>query len=227
MYEFDDSRLEKLAGMREEGVSPYPHNFSVTHTAAEAVEMMGDRDNEALSEDETEVTVAGRLMFRNLMGKAGFARIQDRSGRVQVYVKKSIVGEEAFATWKRLDVGDHIHVSGRFMRTRTGEATIQATTLALAGKCIASMPDKHKGITDIEFKSRQRHVDLFGPASAETFRRRSESSYTREFFAARDYLRWNADDARHPRRRDGTTVHHPSQCPRHGPLHAGRASALP
>ena len=190
MYEFDDSRLEKLADMREEGVSPYPHNFTVTHTAAEAVEMMGDRDNETLAEDETVVTVAGRLMFRNLMGKAGFARIQDRSGRVQVYVKKNIVGEEAFATWKRLDVGDHIHVSGRFMRTRTGEATIQATTLALAGKCIASMPDKHKGITDIEFKSRQRYVDLFmDPASAETFRRRSEIvRYTREFFAARDYL---------------------------------------
>jgi lysyl-tRNA synthetase class 2 len=190
MYEFDDSRLEKLATMRDEGVAPYPHNLSVTHTATEAVAMMGDRDNDTLAEDETVVTVAGRLMFRNLMGKAGFARIQDRSGRVQIYVKKNIIGEEAFATWKRLDVGDHIHVSGRFMRTRTGEATIQATTLALAGKCIASMPDKHKGITDIEFKSRQRYVDLFmDPDSAETFRRRSEIvRYTREFFAARDYL---------------------------------------
>ena len=124
------------------------------------------------------------------MGKAGFARIQDRSGRIQVYVKKNILGEDAFAVWKKLDVGDHIHITGRFMRTRTGEATVQATTLALAGKCIASMPDKHKGITDIEFKSRQRYVDLFmDPESAETFRRRSEIvRYTREFFAARDYL---------------------------------------
>ena len=73
MYEFDQSRLEKIASLREEGVEPYPHNMSVTHTAAEAVGMMGDRDNEALAEDSTEVTVAGRLMFRNLMGKAGFA----------------------------------------------------------------------------------------------------------------------------------------------------------
>jgi lysyl-tRNA synthetase class 2 len=190
MYEFDDSRLEKLATMREEGAEPYPHNLSVTHTAAEVVSMMGDRDNETLSADPTEVTVAGRLMFRNLMGKAGFARIQDRTGRVQIYVKKNIIGEDAFATWKRLDVGDHIHVTGRFMRTRTGEATISAITLVLAGKCIASMPDKHKGITDIEFKSRQRYVDLFmDPASAETFRRRSQIvHYTRAFFAARDYL---------------------------------------
>ena len=190
MYEFDESRLEKIAALREEGIEPYPHNLAVEHTAAQAVEMMGDRDNESLAADETEVTVAGRLMFRNLMGKAGFARIQDRSGRVQVYVRKNTVGDEAFAIWKRLDLGDHIRVTGRFMRTRTGEATINAQTLTLAGKCIASMPDKHKGITDIEFKSRQRYVDLFmDPESAETFRRRSEIvRYTREFFAARDYL---------------------------------------
>jgi len=190
MYEFDESRQEKIAGLREEGIEPYPHNLSVTHTAAEAVALMGDRENEALAEDPTEVTVAGRLMFRNLMGKAGFARIQDRSGRVQVYLKKNTIGEEAFAIWKKLDVGDHVHIRGKFMRTRTGEATIQALTLSLAGKCIASMPDKHKGITDIEFKSRQRYVDLFmDPDSAETFRRRSEIvRYTRQFFTDRDYL---------------------------------------
>ena len=106
MYEFDDSRLEKLATMRDEGVAPYPHNLSVTHTATEAVAMMGDRDNDTLAEDETVVTVAGRLMFRNLMGKAGFARIQDRSGRVQIYVKKNIIGEEAFATFTEDGLGD-------------------------------------------------------------------------------------------------------------------------
>ena len=190
MYEFDESRLEKIANMREEGLEPYPHNMSVTHTAAEAVAMMGERDGEELGQDATEVTLAGRLMFRNLMGKAGFARIQDRSGRIQIYINKKNIGDDAFAVWKKLDVGDHIHVRGRFMRTRTGEATIQAGSLALAGKCIASMPDKHKGITDIEFKSRQRYVDLFmDPESAETFRRRSEIvRYTREFFNERDYL---------------------------------------
>jgi lysyl-tRNA synthetase class 2 len=190
MYEFDESRLEKVASLREDGIEPYPHNLTVLHTAAQAIEMIGERDNETLSEDTTEVTIAGRLMFRNLMGKAGFARIQDRSGRIQVYVKKNIIGDDAFAIWKRLDVGDHVHVTGRFMRTRTGEATIQARTLVLSGKCIASMPDKHKGIKDIEFKSRQRYVDLFmDPESAETFRRRSEVvRYTREFFSARDYL---------------------------------------
>ncbi|MGB0641558.1 MAG: lysine--tRNA ligase, partial [Myxococcota bacterium] len=88
MYEFDTERLDKVEGLREDGVAPYPHNLSVTHTASEAVALMGDRDNEALGQDETVVTIAGRLMFRNLMGKAGFARIQDRTGRVQVYIKK-------------------------------------------------------------------------------------------------------------------------------------------
>ena len=75
MYEFDDSRLEKVTGMREEGNEPYPHNLSVTHTAAQAVALMGERDNEALAEDPTSVTVAGRLMFRNLIWREKASRI--------------------------------------------------------------------------------------------------------------------------------------------------------
>jgi len=190
MYEFDADRQGKLDALREEGINPYPHGLKTTHTAAEAVALIGDRDNDALEADGTIVTLAGRLMFRNLMGKAGFARIQDRSGRVQIYVKKNIVGEETFAVWKKLDLGDHIHVTGTFMRTRTGEATVCATSLQLASKCIASMPDKWKGVTDLEFKSRQRYVDLFMDAdSRETFQRRSAVvRYIRDFFEARDFL---------------------------------------
>jgi len=190
MYEFDAERQAKVEGLREDGINPYPHGLKTTHTAVQALELMGDRDNEALGEDATTVTLAGRLMFRNLMGKAGFARIQDRTGRIQVYLKKNILGEEAFALWKKLDVGDHICVTGTFMRTRTGEATINATHLQLAAKCIASMPDKWKGVTDIEFKSRQRYVDLFmDQESQETFRRRSAAvRYIRDFFEAREFL---------------------------------------
>jgi lysyl-tRNA synthetase class 2 len=190
MFEFDADRQAKIQSLRDDGVNPYPHGLKITHTAAEALELMGDRDNEALSEDPTTVTIAGRLMFRNLMGKAGFARIQDRSGRIQIYLKKNILGEEAFALWKRLDLGDHVHITGTFMRTRTGEPTICAAQLQLAGKCIASMPDKWKGVTDIELKSRQRYVDLMmDPASRETFRRRSASvRYIRDYFESRDYV---------------------------------------
>jgi lysyl-tRNA synthetase class 2 len=190
MYEFDQSRLEKVSTMRDEGIAPYPHGLAITHTAAEAAELMGERDNETLGQDPTVVTIAGRLMARNLMGKAGFARVQDRSGRIQVYVKKDLLGEEGFAVWKKLDLGDHVHVRGRFMRTRTGEATLCASELTLAAKCMASMPDKWKGVTDLEFKSRQRYVDLFMDGdSRETFRRRSEIvRYIRNYFAELDYL---------------------------------------
>jgi lysyl-tRNA synthetase class 2 len=190
MYEFDAERQAKVDGLREQGINPYPHGLKTTHTAVEALELMGDRDNEALGEDDTSVTLAGRLMFRNLMGKAGFARIQDRTGRIQIYLKKNILGEEGFALWKKLDIGDHVHICGTFMRTRTGEPTICATALQLAGKCIASMPDKWRGVTDIEFKSRQRYVDLFmDQQSMQTFRRRSAAvRYIRDYFEARDFL---------------------------------------
>jgi lysyl-tRNA synthetase class 2 len=190
MYEFDADRLAKVDRLRESGIEPYPHGFKVTHTTAEARELMGDRDGEALAADDTEVVIAGRLMARNLMGKAGFARIQDRTGRVQVYVKKNNIGEAAFELWKRLDLGDHVHVSGTFMRTRTGEATVCAKTLVLASKCIASMPDKWKGVTDLEFKSRQRYVDLFMDMdSREHFQRRSAIvRHCRRFLEDRDFV---------------------------------------
>jgi lysyl-tRNA synthetase class 2 len=190
MYEFDARRTEKLEVLREAGITPWPHGLKVSHTAAQARELIGERSQEELSEDETVVTLAGRVLFKNEMGKAGFARIQDRSGRIQLFVKKNIIGEEAFVTWKKLDVGDFVHITGRFMRTRTGEATVNCQTFQLAAKCINSMPDKHKGLTDPEFRNRHRYVDLFmNEESREVFRRRSQIvRLIRDFFEARDYL---------------------------------------
>ena len=190
MYTFDQERLDKLAAMREEGIEPYPHGLHVTHTAAGVLALIGDREADDLQADETVVTLAGRVMFKNEMGKAGFARILDPSGRIQVYVRKNTVGEAAFGVWKRLDLGDHIHFSGRLMRTKTGEPTIMAETFALAAKCSSSLPDKHKGLTDVEQRSRQRYVDLFvNEESRETFRRRSEVVRgIRRFFEDRGFM---------------------------------------
>lgn len=190
VYTFNPERIAKLAALREAGIEPFPHNLHVNDTIAEVIALIGERDNEALSEDETVVTIAGRLMFKNEMGKAGFARIQDRSGKIQVFVKKNIIGEEPFAAWKKLDLGDHIHVTGRLMRTRTGEPTVRAETLVLSAKCISSLPDKHKGFTNPEQRSRQRYVDLFiNEETRETFRRRSAVvRYIREFFENRDFM---------------------------------------
>ncbi len=190
MYEFDSRDLSRLADLREAGVNPYPHHLSITHTLAETLAMMGEREKEELNEDETLVTVAGRLLFKNEMGKAGFGRIQDRSGICQIYVRKNTIGEAAFDAWKKSSLGDHVHLTARFMRTRTGEPSLKAQDFTLASKCLSSLPDKHKGLTDVESRSRQRYVDLFmNEESRETFRRRSRIVHLiRCFFSDRDYM---------------------------------------
>ncbi len=191
MYEFDARRLQKLDVLRDSGVTPFPHNLRVSHTTAEVLALIGDRTDASLSADETEVTFAGRLMFKNEMGKVGFARLQDRTGRLQVFVRKNSLPEGVFnQVWKKLDTGDHVWVRGRMMRTRTGEATVRASELVLAAKCIANLPDKHKGATDPEFRNRHRYVDLFiNPESRETFKLRSKVvRAVRDFFEARDFV---------------------------------------
>ncbi|MCB9779394.1 MAG: lysine--tRNA ligase [Alphaproteobacteria bacterium] len=190
MYEFDDRRLEKLQLLRDSGIAPYPHGLSVQHSAAQVLELIGERDNDALAADETLVTLAGRLLFKREMGKAGFGQIQDPTGRLQIFVRKNDLGDDGFAVWRKLDMGDHVHIVGRLMRTRTGEASVHVQQLSLAAKCIASMPDKHKGIEDAEFRNRHRYVDLFmNPDSRETFARRSEViRRTRRFFEDRGFM---------------------------------------
>lgn len=209
MYEFDDERIQKVETLRAAGVQPYPHNLHVTHTTADVLALIGDRSAEALSADETVVTLSGRLMFRNKMGKAGFGRVQDRAGRIQFYIRRDtseaqlcdandpknggfhVISPADFErVWKKLDVGDHVHFSGRLMRTRTGEPTVNVQRIVLSSKCMNSLPDKHKGITDIEFRSRQRYVDLFMNEEArETFRHRFQIvRYIRNFFEQRDFM---------------------------------------
>jgi len=190
MVEFDPARLAKLDALRAAGTEPYPHGLRVTHRLDEVRALIGEREEAALAEDPTVVTISGRVMFRNEMGKAGFARIQDRTGRLQVYIRKDNVGDDAFALWRRLDLGDHVVVTGRLMRTRAGEPSVNASQLALASKCIASLPDKWRGISDPEFRNRHRYVDLFmDPDSAAVFRARSRIvSYIRHFFEDRDFV---------------------------------------
>ncbi len=190
MFEFDPSRVEKIAALREAGIAPYPNGFPVENVLSEVLEAAGDRDNEALEADESRFVVAGRLRFKNEMGKAGFARIQDRSGRLQIYVKKNIIGEEAFLTWKKLDLGDWVWVRGSLMRTRTGEVTLKAEEIRLYAKCMQSLPDKHKGFTDPESRQRMRYLDLvMNDASRATFLMRSQVvREIRAFFDNRGFV---------------------------------------
>ena len=190
MYTFERDRLQRLQELREAGINPYPHYLKTTHTLSDARELIGDREKAELETDETTVVVAGRIMFKRAMGKAGFAHIQDRSDKLQIYINKKVVGDEAFTSWKSCAMGDHIHITAKLMRTRTGEPTLNVIEFALSAKCISSMPDKHKGMTDIESRSRSRYVDLFmNEESKETFKRRSKAiSLTRQFFEERAFM---------------------------------------
>jgi lysyl-tRNA synthetase class 2 len=189
MFEFDPQRLEKLALLREMGIPPYPNGLEVKNALADVVAAGGDRDGEDLDSDDTEFTVAGRLRFKNEMGKAGFARLQDQSGPLQIYVRKNDLGEDAFATWKKLDLGDWVWVQGTMMRTRTGELTLKATSLRLYAKCIESLPDKHHGFTDPEARQRMRYLDLvMNDSTRDTFLARSRIvREIRTFFDSRGY----------------------------------------
>ena len=164
----------------------------------------GPVSTEELAAEHIEVSVAGRLMAIRLQGKAGFAQVQQAGERIQIYVRKDDVGEDAFALYKLLDLGDHIGVKGYLMRTRTGELTVHAQALTFLAKAMLALPDKFHGLEDTELRYRQRYVDLFvntghgakaegeaeGPGNVrEVFvKRAAVLRAMRRFFDARGYL---------------------------------------
>jgi lysyl-tRNA synthetase, class II len=189
MNDFDEEFLAKLAALRSAGIDPYPNGLVVTHTAAHLRAAHGSLPPDSRLE-ETEVAVGGRVMFRNRMGKALFLRIADRSGRIQVYLRKEEVGDDTFELLKGLDVGDFVWARGFVMTTRTGELSVQAREARLAAKILTTFPDRWHGLHDIELRSRQRYVDLFlSEETQDVFRKRSAIvRWLREFFHARDYI---------------------------------------
>ena len=201
MYEFDSSRIGKANQLAAEGVPPWPHGLRITHTAAEirhavavfeAAARAGQADDAPvdLAPLGDQFVVGGRLLFKNEMGKAGFGRVLDRTARIQIYTKRDVLGEDVFALWKKLDLGDIVWVRGSLMRTRTGELTLQAHELRLASKCTRSLPDKFHGMSDPESRQRQRYVDLFvnDEARAVFLTRSKVVSYIRHFFEDQDFV---------------------------------------
>jgi lysyl-tRNA synthetase class 2 len=155
-------RREKLDRIRELGVDPYPYSFPRTHRAQEVL----DRAAELEASHET-VALAGRLMALRGMGKSAFAHVQDASGRIQIYVKKDIVGENPYEVFKLLDIGDHIGLKGYVFKTKTGETSIHVDEFVLLAKNLRPLPVvKEKeghlfdAFTDKETRYRQRYVDL-------------------------------------------------------------------
>jgi len=183
-------RLARLQALCDEGIRPYPNDFKPDITCAEVTERYGELTEEELSASTDTVRLAGRIMAKRDFGKASFIHIQDRSGRLQAYVKKDVVGDEAFARFKKLDVGDIVGLEGRLFRTRTKELTVEVKTLTLLTKGLHSLPEKWHGLKDVEARYRQRYLDLMvNPGVKDVFLKRTEIiRYLREFLTERGYL---------------------------------------
>ncbi len=167
-------RREKLARLRARGIDPYPPRVHRTHTAAEASPRSSSGSRPARRAMRPVVSVAGRITALRDMGKAAFLDVRDGSGRIQCYLKKDIIGEDAYAGIADLDLGDFLGVSGRLFRTRTNEITVEATEYVVLAKALRPPPEKWHGIEDVEMRYRQRYLDLLGNADVrEIFRKRS------------------------------------------------------
>ena len=162
-------RREKLGKLTAEGQDPFRKTkFSVTAHSGEVKGNFGAWEGK-------EVSVAGRLMSRRVMGKASFSHIQDGEGRIQIYVTRQDVGEDVYASYKKdFDIGDIVGVRGTVFRTQTGEVSIHATHFEMLTKSLLPLPEKYNGLQNVDMKYRLRHVDLIMNEDVkETFRRRS------------------------------------------------------
>jgi len=188
-HAFIRERLKKLEDLSRDGIDPYPSTFPVTYQAGDLTSRYASADDARLASVEA-VALAGRILSLRGHGKASFAHLKDRTGRIQIYVRQDAVGESAYGLFRRLDVGDFLGVRGRLFRTKTGELTIQADSLVLLAKALRPLPDKWHGLSDVEVRYRQRYVDLIAnPSVADVFRRRARIiAEIRRFFDERDFL---------------------------------------
>src|SRR3979490_41302 len=168
-------RREKLKQLEALGQESYPRRYDFTHTAAQILADYSNKTAEELEASRINVRVAGRILAIGLMGKAGFAQLQQDGQRLQAYIKKDAVGEKGFELYKLLDLGDHIGVSGYLFRTRTGELSIHVDDLTFLAKDLLPLPEKWHGLTDVELRYRQRYVDLvMNPDVREVFVKRTK-----------------------------------------------------
>jgi lysyl-tRNA synthetase class 2 len=151
-------RLGRIRQLRESGTNPYPYRFDRTHELGKIRADLGKL--EAGTETDVEVTVAGRVMLKRDQGKLIFITLRDRTGEIQLFVSKAVVGDEEFDEINELDLGDWIGASGLVMTTRKGELSIKTSSVTLLAKSVRPMPDKWHGLTDIDTRYRQRYADL-------------------------------------------------------------------
>jgi len=187
LFELRKTKLEEIVKL---GQAAYPNQFPASHTVPQVRAQWDEATAEALEASRVTVAVAGRIMAIRAQGKAGFATLQQDGQRLQIYVRLDAVGEQGFALYKLLDLGDHIGVSGYLFRTRTGELTIHVERLTFLCKAMLALPEKFHGLADVELRYRQRYVDLFANLdSREVFVKRAKVlKAIRKFFDERGYL---------------------------------------
>ncbi len=169
LSEQEQIRRQKLAALQQEGHDPFQiTKYDVTHHGADI-----KNDYDAL--EGQLVSIAGRLMAKRIMGKASFCHVQDVSGTLQVYVARDNIGEDAYAGFKKMDIGDIVGIKGTVFKTKTGEISLHTTELTLLSKSLQPLPEKFHGLTNVDTRYRQRYVDLItNPESKDTFIKRSK-----------------------------------------------------
>ena len=182
--EQEQIRRDKLTALRESGHDPYLLTKADVDTKSSQI-----RDDYAAYEGKT-VTLAGRIMARNIMGKASFARLLDTDGNMQFYIRRDDVGEDVYAGFKKMDIGDVVCVKGKVFKTKTGEISIHTEEITLLAKCLKPLPEKFHGLTDMDLRYRQRYLDMVvNPEVRDTFRKRSQIiSAIRTFLESRGFM---------------------------------------
>ena len=185
-----EQRQRKLEQIQALGFDPFPREFRWTETPAALVGKYGETSGAELEAEKREVRVAGRILSYRLMGKAGFAHLRGAGERIQIYVKKDVVGERGFQLFQLLDLGDSIGVRGHLFRTKTNELSIWVEELTFLSKALLPLPEKWHGLTDVEIRYRQRYLDLIvNEKSRQVFVTRARIiQELRRIFDARGYI---------------------------------------
>ena len=181
-------RRQKLKNLLERGIEPYPYSYAKKNSAKEILEKHAKLKKEGKTKDKA--SIAGRIMTLRVMGKAGFAHIQDQTGKIQIYAREDEVGKEDYKTFSKSDLGDIIGVEGTIFRTKLGELSIWVKKFKLLCKSLLPLPEKWHGLKDKELRYRRRELDILtNPEVMEIFRKRSAvTKAVREFLDSKGFL---------------------------------------
>ncbi len=182
-------RREKLGKLREQGLDPYPNKYQANAFAARLLSKYDSIETGEHVEDR-KFRLAGRIMSKRGHGKASFGHLMDRTGRIQFYARKDVLGDDLYELYKELDIGDIVALEGIVFKTRTGEVTLRVEGLTLLSKSLRPLPEKWHGLTDVETRYRQRYADLIiNPQVREVFRKRvAIIKEIRSFLDEKDFL---------------------------------------